>query len=58
MRMIASTSRIASSRRTPSRGTTAIIDRHAERAAPLRFSLPNCLRNAVYGMIAKSSCAG
>ena len=58
MRMIASTSRIATSRSTSSRGTTAIIAGAAPNGPPGMRSLPNCLRKAVYGTIAKSSGLG
>ena len=55
MRMMLSTSRIVSSRVADSSGTTAIMP-PVPPNGPLRvFSDPNCLRCAVYGMIAKSS---
>ncbi len=47
MRMIASTSRIASARGTPSRGTTTIIAGMPPNGPRRARSLPNCLRYAV-----------
>ena len=55
MRMTASTSRMASSRATSSRGTTAIITACPPIGPRRMRSFPNCFRNAVYGMMAKSS---